>query len=281
MSGSRNNSAGDRSTVDRGSKRRTTVNNETKQGLAKQIVRLPYYFSALVIAVSLIYCSILSGGVEVIMPSQPGLKDAAYYNEQLSQSLGGSLFHYSKLTFNPRAYKARAMSTLPEVSDMVVRLPLVGHKPVVNIAFVTPSLLLTSNSKQYVVSSDGMVLAEAATVSPAKLENLIVITEDVPLKLAVGRPALTSESARFIQEVVTELRGSDAEIESLRLPLGASELHVRIKNEQYYIKFASETGSGAKQQVGAYLAVINSLKGQAQLPLEYIDVRLGERVFVK
>jgi hypothetical protein len=243
--------------------------------------RLPYYVSGALIAASLVYCSILGNKVTVLLPTDSGLRDHSYYETQLSTLLDTSLFNHNKLTFDARSYKKEALQSLPEVADMTVRIPFVGRKPVVSLSFVTPALVLHASNRNYVVSSDGLVLAEAESVDLSKQITLLKVQEDVPLKLSVGKPALTRESVAFITDVSDELQRSKQPIESLTLPLGASELYVRIKGLPYMVKFAIGTGSGgAKQQVGAFLAVKSNLKDQTQ-PSEYIDVRLAERVFVK
>ena len=164
---------------------------------------------------------------------------------------------------------------------MSVRIPLVGRRVVVAISFTQPVLLMHASSHSYVINGDGIVMAEASTVDESKLAALQVVQEDVPVKLTVGKPALTKENVVFIQSVISELTYAHASVDTVTLPLGASELNVRLKGRPYVIKFAAgDTGGGAKQQVGAYLAVAHNLEGQ-QAPSEYIDVRLPERVFVK
>ena len=97
------------------------------------------------------------------------------------------------------------------------------------------------------------------------------------MQISVGKPVMTTADIVFIKTVVKGLQDSGINIASMTLPVGASELYVRPSGVPYTIKFA--LNGDVRQQVGDYLAVKNYVGDTP--PQEYIDVRVGERAFVK
>ncbi len=239
--------------------------------------RLPIYLSIFVIGVSVMYCSILGNTVSVVLPDTT-LYSKEFYTSQVGAVLNSSVFNHSKLTLNIRAFKAAIQAKLPEVSDVTVSIPLIGRKPIVGLSIIPAQYLLSlPDASSYIVGATGVVLANARGLASSSYSNLQVLQEDVPLKVNVGKAIMTETDINFIQTVAANLHSAGQTVSSLELPVGASELFVHLKGESYVIKFA--LNRDARQQVGAYLAVKNKLGGN--VPMSYVDVRIGERVYVK
>ncbi len=66
----------------------------------------------------------------------------------------------------------------------------------------------------------------------------------------------------------------------MTLPVGTSELDVRLAGQPYSVKFNLESGT-ARQQAGTFLATESKLKSQNVTPAEYIDVRVDGRAYYK
>jgi hypothetical protein len=240
--------------------------------------RLPLYLSVAAIITSLAYCSILGNAATIVL-SDGALYPKKHYEDKVGRALNSSLFNHSKLTIDVRAFKDKIRTALPEVADVTVSIPLVGRKPVVGLSLV-PSQFLFSlpTSKSYIVGSNGVVLAEAHEIDTGKKQQLMLLQEDVPLEIKIGDRVMTPGDISFIMTVTSELAKAKLTVSHLELPVGAGELHVHLKEVPYLIKFAFN--GDARQQAGAYLAVKKEL-GSGQQPLSYVDVRIGERVFVK
>ncbi|MEI7631985.1 MAG: hypothetical protein WCJ60_01535, partial [bacterium] len=129
-----------------------------------------------------------------------------------------------------------------------------------------------------IVGENGVILADANEIESAKKEKLHYLKDEAPLNVSIGKPVLLTSDIDFLESMYKELAIANIEVVTSKLPLGAGELHVQVKDKKYIIKL-SLTGDAA-QQVGAYLAVLKNVES-ASLAQEYIDVRLGERVFVK
>lgn len=259
-------------------RRQTRQNQQRAAGQAvKHLKRMPVYLSILAIIVSLVYCSILGNKVTVVLAGSP-LYPKAYYESLAGDALNDSIFNHSKLTLDVRSFKERIKKQMPEVSDVSVSIPFVGRKPVIGLSLVPAKFLLTFPDKgAYVVGSNGVILADSSQLDKSQLQDLRVLQEDVPQKVSAGQKILTTSDIAFIETVLTELHSNSLEVAQLELPIGASELFVHLKDVPYMIKFALNGDS--RQQVGAFLAVRKQLG--AQVPVSYIDVRVGERVYVK
>ena len=167
---------------------------------------------------------------------------------------------------------------MPEVEDVTVSIPLVGRKPVIGLSLVPAQFLLSMpGGKAYILGENGVVLADARKVGQKKQLGLQLLQEDVPLEVSVGHVIMTATDIAFLNTVTSELKKANLEVSRLQLPVGAGELHVHLKTEPYIIKFAFN--GDARQQVGAFLALKSQLSSTP--PSSYVDVRIGERVYIK
>lgn len=243
-----------------------------------QARHIPTYIAVTLIIFSLVYSSIISNSVLVIIPTGQGLRDRAYYESVAKTVMQNSVFNKSKFTFDARRFKDNFKKELPEIKDINLSVPLAGKKPVAGVTFVRPLYVFTVSNKKYIVGEDGVILANAEDIISSKKDSLRHITDDAPLEVAVGKPVLLSSDIVFLETMFSDLEKAGITVSSARLPLGAGELYLQPADTKYLIKFS--LSGDAHQQVGAYLAIVKNLdvNNQAQ---EYIDVRLAERVFIK
>lgn len=64
----------------------------------------------------------------------------------------------------------------------------------------------------------------------------------------------------------------------MRIGAAPQELALHLEGESYYVKFKLD--NTAREQVGAFWAVLDRLQAEGKKPATYVDVRLSERVFV-
>lgn len=250
---------------------------ETVRQSSAKASSIPTYLAIIVIITSLLYSSFISSTPIVLVPSQQGLRDKSFYQQQASEVISHSIFNKSKFTFDSRSFKEQLMTLSPEVDDVTVHIPLTGRKLVVGLVFERPAYVFTVSGKDYVVGANGVILAEAKDVTTTARENLRILEDKAPLTVSVGKPVLLTSDIAFIDTVYAELTAKGTVIDKMVLPQGAGELYVYVKDNNYFIKLS--LSGDARQQAGAYSAVMKTL-GDAK-PNEYVDVRVGERVFVK
>ena len=245
--------------------------------VTSQLHRLPAYISMVAIVISLLYCSILGNSASVVLSATP-LHPDSFYSKRVGDALNKSVLNHSKLTLDVTGFKKDIQAAIPEAAAVTVSIPLVGRKPVVGLSLVAPKYVLTlPGNKAFILGSNGVALAEAKDAAEAIRQKLPVLQEDVPLAVEVGKTVMSASDLAFIDVVTSELTKAHIGTSLLQLPVGAGELHVHLAGEGYIVKFALM--GDARQQVGAFLAV----RSQASIekPSSYIDVRIGERAYVK
>lgn len=258
------------------SKRKPLVNKRQASLHAK---RIPLYLAMMAIVAAVLFASLLQTKPTILIDEDKSLQNKQHYVDSAQSILQKSPFNRSKLSFDSVAFKDNMLAANPELQGVNVAIPLTGRKLTIGLSFI-PSVFLfkASNGNQVIVGSNGVVQANASDVDNTKLVNLLSINDSAPIKSDIGSAVLLPSDVDFITSVVSELKAATIEVESIALPLGAGEVHIMPKGSTYIIKFS--LSGDPKQQTGAYLTILkqpNIIQPQTQ----YIDVRLGERVFVK
>jgi hypothetical protein len=203
------------------------------------------------------------------------------YQQAASKLFSGSLDNSNKITINTADIAQKLEAEFPELSNVSVTLPLIGHTPVLYMQVNEPAFILVESGQQLVVAQDGRVdTTEAKTADVAGL-NLPVVTDGNNVSVPTqGNIAMASSDVSFINVVLFELKHGGIAASGLNIPSGSRELDVHIKGEPFFVKFNLATGD-AKQQAGTFLAAWQFLKQQGQTPSQYIDVRVDGGAYYK
>lgn len=210
--------------------------------------------------------------------SQVFLRDRAVYEAAVQEKLASSVLNRNKLTINVDHLNRQLQDSFPELRSAIVSLPLLGHQPTVYVEAAVPNMVfITADGASYVLDGDGRALLSGSEISSKTKANLPVVVDQTGLRAKSGQIALPSDSVAFITEVNRQLRAKNITITSMVLPIGGSELDVRIGDVPYLVKF--NLRGNAREEVGAYLAVKQSLEAAKTQPRQYIDVRVSQRVY--
>lgn len=208
------------------------------------------------------------------------LQSTKVYQQAAQKLFAASILNANKVTINTQAIQAAMKRQFPELADVSITLPLMGHHPVMYIAPTQPGLLLKASNGDFILDENGKALLTAAQVDNLTRLDLPVVTDQSGLKVTPDAPVLPSSSVSFIETVVRELQAKHIAISSLTLPSAAYELDVTPSGAGYYVKFNMHDNT-ALQQVGTYLATGQRLASQSIKPSAYIDVRLAGRAYYK
>ena len=228
----------------------------------------------------------VSGSPRVVVLSSTSnntfLRPTDVYQQAASTLLDSSAWNGNKITINTSQIQQKLQQEFPELSGISISLPLINSRPVVYIAPTMPSLLLSTRGGSYVLSSGGVALLSSGQLSNANRLALPTVTDQTNTKVKIGQEALPSSSITFIKTVVAELHAKNLTVASMTLPTAAAyELDVQPSGVGYYVKFNLHDTSGARQQAGTFLAVMQHLQSQGVTPASYIDVRLSGRAYYK
>jgi len=203
------------------------------------------------------------------------------YQTAARKLFASSIFNGNKITINTDQIASQLKRQYPELADVSITLPLIGHRPIVYIAPATPSLIFAAKNSSFIVDNSGRALLTDAQAKDSDSRDLPIVTDQSGLSVTKGQAVLPSDSVTFIRTVAAELKLKGVNVKSYILPATAAyELDVYPNGVGYYIKFNLHSND-AIQQVGTYLAVGQRLKSQNTTPAAYIDVRVDGRAYYK
>jgi len=209
------------------------------------------------------------------------LQPLSTYQQAAAKLLGSSPANRTKLTVDTGAISSALRRQFPDLAVVSVKLPLIGHRPVIYTEPVQPALVLsTLHSGMLVVAADGRV-AGTADASTAKQLQVPLVIDQSGTSLSIGQAALPSSAVAFVQAVVYQLQQKQVGVTSFTLPPDSSELDAAITGAPYFVKFNLENAASTQQQIGTFLAVRHYLQGQGTQPAQYIDVRVDGRAYYK
>jgi hypothetical protein len=257
----------------------TTSTNRAGRVSKQRWHYLPSLISAICIAVSLVYILTLDTNPKMALASAQqnvGLRTPQTYQQAAKKLLNSSWFNRNKLTIDTGHVERELKKQFPELSEVAVTLPLLGHRPVVELAAVQSSLMLVTHNGRFILATNGKAITAAADTNS---KDLPTINDDSGLSVQAGTVALPASQISFIQLLTAQLKLQKQTIQSMSLPPIPNEVNVRLEGTSYYIKF--NTALDARQQVGTYLAAKQKLDKDHVTPAEYMDVRVEEKVFFK
>ncbi|HSX08104.1 MAG TPA: hypothetical protein VLG11_04385 [Candidatus Saccharimonadales bacterium] len=249
--------------------------------------RIPMVLALAAIVVCCITILGLNSNVKVvsITSSNPSahlfLQNTSIYQQAAEKQFTSSILNGNKLTVGTAGITAALQKQFPELQNVSIVLPLIGHRPVVYIQPANPVLFLTTQGGGvYLLDKSGRALigGDEAVNQTTKL-HLPTVHDGSGVQVAVGQVALPSGDVDFIAQVVGQLQAKVLQITSLDLPAGASELDVRMQGVGYVARFNMQ--GNAREQAGAFLATKQYLTGQHITPGQYVDVRVPQRAYYK
>jgi hypothetical protein len=208
------------------------------------------------------------------------IHDQGDYERAATAYLKSSIWNHNKITVNASGLKRSLEKQFPELSNVGMTLPMIGHRPIVYIEAAQPALVLNGANGSYVVDSNGRVLLRSSEMPSLSDRKLPVITDQSGLTLKVGNQALTAADVSFMQTVVAEFAARHLTVSGATLPPSAREFDVSITGQPYIVKFNLHD-STARQQAGTFLATQAQLVKQNITPASYVDVRVGGRAYYK
>lgn len=196
-------------------------------------------------------------------------------NTLLAQELGKNI-----LFVRTDTREQQIARELPQVRTVHVARVLPNTLKVI-VQEKTPALLFLSKGKYYFVDDQGIAYEEArldtlpGTVLPTVKNN------DREADIRLGIPAVEERLVSFVvsgQERVAEVAG--AQVAEIRIPsLAAREVHFLLNNN-WEIRFDIMRDTNAQLEVLRKL-LENTITPEERAVLEYIDLRIPNRVYYK
>lgn len=253
-----------------------------KQTIGQNRWRLvPTYLAVFAIVASVLMSLTLSTSVriEFLNDQDEIYRTKQAYADAASEIMSKKLENQTKITIQTNTIEEAMRDKFPELQAAQVRLPVLGRMPTLVLDVSEPSLILVSENKSYVLTSNGVVVAEAQVLKQPLKDSLLVVRDESGLPVKIGTQVVTSASVTFIRQVVAQFKNQNIPISQLTLPSSPNQLNIQIQGLSYYIKM--DISGDARLQAGSYLSVRDLLSREGGTVNEYIDVRVEEKVFYK
>lgn len=249
--------------------------------LASKFRLLPAIIAGVVIVASVLYSFTLGTypDVEAVVKQPSPFRDISEYAEATDKALKKRLLNRTKFTIHTSDVETSLLNEYPELSDAVLRLPVLGRKPTLVVEIRQPVLLLATPSGVFVLDKDGVAVSSDDKLSPADKEGLPVIQDKSGMEVELGKQVLIRGTVQFIKDSIYQIKQKGLSVADITLPVSINEMDIRINGIQPYIK--TDTSGDARLQMGSFFAALEHLREQGITPQEYIDVRVEEKVFYK
>lgn len=210
--------------------------------------------------------------------SRYALRSVDTYQFAATKALKSSLLNHNKITVNTDGVSSSLEQQFPELANVTITLPLLGHRPVIYIQSTEPAFILHTTSGSFVVGDSGRAMLLASQLPDQATAALPVITDQTGNKASLGQAVLAVSQVSFIKTVLAELSARQVPVSGLQLPNSSNELDVYPTGQAYFVKFNMQQAD-PRQQVGSYLAVRATLTKQNITPAKYVDVRVEGRAY--
>lgn len=233
------------------------------------------------ILVSFVYLSSVDTKPVIHINSSILPRDSNVYENAVSSEMNSSLLYKNKLTFNPDKFEENIKNSFPEVDDLTIEIPIIRHRPIVNISLSEPVARLVTNNNNYILDVEGRALFEESLIDQDFDTSSLVSINDVsnhPVEL--GKPVLTRQQIQFVKELLAQSKAKKTPVDTLVLEPGGSTLEVNFKDSRYIVKFSFY--EDVTQSSGAYFAIRKRIDSkEVPNPSQYIDLRIPDRAYIK
>ena len=224
--------------------------------------------------------TISPNGASVTIQNGPAYRTAQEYDAIISDALHGDVRNLFKPTLQGDAVSTELMKQIPEATSINIYAPLLGRRAEVIITTSAPfAVLLQSNDPSYIINNRGKVVINTQK-STIDTSTLSTVTNTSGITYKEIDQIFKPDEMLSMQELQFQYaQGKDGVAVAYILPQLPREIHTQ--EGAYIAKFSIDSGVSMTQQFGALRAVQGQLAVQGKSPLEYIDVRLGDKVFIK
>ncbi len=246
-----------------------------------RFAQLPYILGATSLIALGVYFSLLTSDPKIVVrgDQKSVVRETAAYNAA-AHDLTDDITSQSKFTINRQKISAELLRVFPEVQTVSVSTPFFARAATINLELAKPQLLLNSGTDTFVLDTRGVAVINVSKNRPAfKTEGLPLVTDQSNTAISIGKPALTSVQVAYVTELVHQSNAKQLTIESMNMSAGGGELIVRYQGIAYFVKY--NLNEDARKSFGTFVSTKEFVEQKKTPPVEYIDVRIPERAYVK
>jgi len=252
-------------------------NPDNNSSLSKKLHKVVNIVILILIISGALYLSVLYPDGQIkVAGDEVYPRDKVAYEQEINRELKSSIFNRSKFTFDKAKITSNIKEKFPEIDTVDIGVPLMRHRPVIEVSLAKPSAKLVTKDSTYILDQEGRALFDQKYAAASlDVDSLLSINDDSGHEIILGKPALTELQLDFIREVIGQTSTKGYKPTSFMLSEGGTAVDTRFEGLNYYVKFSFF--ADARQSSGAFMAI----KDQAISPGEYVDVRIPDKAFVK
>lgn len=246
----------------------------------KRITRVINWLILLFVLGSALYLTVLQPDAQVKVSGEKVYpREKNVYETKIDEILSRSLFNRNKLTFDETKLSAEVRREFPEINTIKVSVPVVRHRPTVEVTLAKPAAKLVTKDKTYILDSEGRALFdEAQAASSLNTSALLTINDASGHGMTLGKPALTQAQIGYINEVIGQTTAKGLKPRSFALSEGGTAVDVKFEDIGYFVKFSFY--ADARQSSGAFIALHEQF-AQGPKPQQYVDLRIPDKAFIR
>lgn len=211
----------------------------------------------------------------VVVPSpDSSLQLDKVYAESIDTYLTEHVSQRWRVLTNTDQLTAYLQQIVPEVESVELKGSAGFGESLFAIRFRQPIASWDIGSKQLYVDANGVPFSRNYFASPR-----LRISDQSGLAATTGQTVMSNRFMGFIGQVIGFSKQQEYVVTDIVIPPNATrQIDIRLKGVEYPVKFSSDRS--AREGVSDMVAALQWMKGR-QLTPEYIDVRVGGRVFYK
>lgn len=206
-------------------------------------------------------------------------RDTDLYRNESQAIIKQSIFNRSKLTFDYRDVEEELKSSFPEIENIRVSFDIIGRRPVIQMNMHKPTYLFQTSSISWAIDNRGVAIGRADDLKESFTGSLATIADELGADVEIGDTLISSSEIAFLTSVIELLSKQGAIVEAIYIPLSPKQIDIVLRDEGWRYKLNSEGESTF--QAGTVLASRATLKANGDIPMEYIDLRVAEKVYWK
>lgn len=230
-----------------------------------------------------------SGSTATLKTGSYQFRSSSEYETYINNYISSHILTRSKLLFPVSEFNEAFQENYPEVTHIETKVPFADRNIQVSIMTPDPLFRIAGSYDGTVVKyidANGTVISSSKNSTDDKVPVLLVdssVLTDVGTQLLTQNEVdiLTLLKAEISKDNITNLP-EDFTISRAELDIANGRLEVGFDGVDYIVRFS--TYADARNQVGALKAILTELYSAgegSELPREYIDVRVYEKVFIK
>jgi hypothetical protein len=250
---------------------------EDKKNDLSFIARIQYGLAGLLLLLGIGYVLSLDANAQIKIEGSTSFpRQDSEYEQSVSEALSRNFLNRTKVTIDKQKLEQEVKNIYPEIRLIEVKTSLLRHKPVIVVQLSEPTAKLVTPSEEFVLDEQGRALFNAREETTSfNVNELIPIHDNSGHDVEIGKPAVTSQQISYIREVIGQFKHKDIPIKTMALEVGGLELHVKLADANYFVKF--NFLADPKQSSGAFIAL-----REQNLPVnQYVDVRIPDHVYIK